>query len=210
MRPVKSAFSARMMPVRPSLPGGAWRTRRVVESTEGCNTGAVMIRARSRRHSWRRRAGPMHGLGDFREGELRGGVVGEPRSSPGAARCAATRDQYSTELLRTSSRSRTCAASLGRPVARRHATRRQRADQRLQQLLAAISWTSAAGVSLTRNGETVLAHARGCSRSMIRSSISPARPRAHAFRLGLPGDFVGAGLWRTLPRSATAGRMPFT
>ena len=75
--------------------------------------------------------------------------------------------------------------------------------KRLQQLLGGdLMDKSAPGVALTQMGETVLAYARRllAINDQILSFSGPPAAAPHAIRVGMPGDFVGAALWRTLRR----------
>src|SRR3982074_2032054 len=75
--------------------------------------------------------------------------------------------------------------------------------KRLQQLLGGdLMDKRAPGVALTQMGETVLAYGRrlrAISKQLLASAAPPAAA-PHAIRVGMPGDFVGAALWRTLRR----------
>jgi len=73
--------------------------------------------------------------------------------------------------------------------------------KRLQQLLGGdLMDKSAPGVALTELGESVLAYARRllAINDQILSFTSPLAAAPDAIRVGMPGDFVGAALWRTL------------
>jgi DNA-binding transcriptional LysR family regulator len=74
--------------------------------------------------------------------------------------------------------------------------------KRLQRLLGGdLMDKRAPGVALTQMGETVLDHARqllAINDQIVDFAGPPAA--AHAIRVGLPGDFVGEALWRTLAR----------
>src|SRR5258705_467818 len=75
--------------------------------------------------------------------------------------------------------------------------------KRLQQLLGGdLMDKSAAGVALTPMGGTVLAYGRRllAINDQILSFTGPPAVAPHAIRVGMPGDFVGAALWRTLRR----------
>jgi DNA-binding transcriptional LysR family regulator len=74
--------------------------------------------------------------------------------------------------------------------------------KRLQQLLGGdLMDKRAPGVALTQVGETVLGYARRllAINDQILNFAGPATA-AYAVRVGLPGDFVGEALWRTLAR----------
>jgi len=73
--------------------------------------------------------------------------------------------------------------------------------KRLQQLLGGdLMDKSAPGVALTQLGENVLAYARRLLsiNDQILSFTNPLAAVPYAIRVGMPGDFVGAALWRTL------------
>jgi len=75
--------------------------------------------------------------------------------------------------------------------------------KRLQQLLGGdLMDKSAPGVALTQLGENVLAYARRLLsiNDQILSFTNPLAAVPYAIRVGMPGDFVGAALWRTLRR----------
>jgi DNA-binding transcriptional LysR family regulator len=76
--------------------------------------------------------------------------------------------------------------------------------KRLQQLLAGdLMDKSAPGVLLTPVGEIVLGHARRmlAINDQILNLAAPPALQAQTIRVGMPGDFVGEALWRTLARS---------
>jgi DNA-binding transcriptional LysR family regulator len=73
--------------------------------------------------------------------------------------------------------------------------------KRLQQLLGGdLMDKSAPGVALTPMGETVLSYARRllAINDQILNFAGPPVAAPHTIRVGLPGDFVGEALWRTL------------
>jgi DNA-binding transcriptional LysR family regulator len=79
--------------------------------------------------------------------------------------------------------------------------------KRLQQLIGGeLMDKSAPGVTLTPMGEHALSYARrmlAINDQILSLSGVPAAA-AHSIRVGVPGDFVGATLWRTLARSRDA------
>jgi DNA-binding transcriptional LysR family regulator len=76
--------------------------------------------------------------------------------------------------------------------------------KRLQHLLRAdLMDKSAPGVLLTPVGEIVLAHARRMLsiNDQILNLAGPPAAQGQTIRVGMPGDFIGDALWRTLARS---------
>jgi DNA-binding transcriptional LysR family regulator len=76
--------------------------------------------------------------------------------------------------------------------------------KRLQQLLGGdLMDKSVPGVLLTPVGEIVLAHARRmlAINDQILNLAGPPAAQSQTIRVGMPGDFVGETLWRTLARS---------
>jgi DNA-binding transcriptional LysR family regulator len=73
--------------------------------------------------------------------------------------------------------------------------------KRLQHVLGSdLMDKSAPGVALTQLGESVLAYARRllAINDQILGVASPPAAVPYAIRVGMPGDFVGPALWRTL------------